>query len=131
MALQSLVAGPARAQGYAFPLIEAPGLPWVADWGPCLEAMAVEAERGEDPALRAERFHSGLAGLAAAVAQKAGFSRVCLSGGCFQNRRLLEAVKEALERAGFRVYWHQRVPCNDGGISLGQAAVQAALAGEA
>jgi hydrogenase maturation protein HypF len=131
MALEALLRQPARAKGYAFPLIEAAGLPLVADWGPCLEAMAAEAAQGLDPSLRAERFHSGLAGLAVAVAQKAGLSRVCLSGGCFQNRRLLQAVVEALERAGFRAYWHQRVPCNDGGISLGQAAVQAALAGEA
>ncbi len=131
MALEALVRHPAQAPGYGFPLLSAPGLPLVADWGPCLEQMAAEALQGVDPALRAERFHSGLAGLAVAVAQGAGLSRVCLSGGCFQNQRLLQAVKEALERAGFRAYWHQRVPCNDGGISLGQAAAQAALAGEA
>jgi len=130
MALEALVRQPARAQGYEFPLSSAPGLPLVADWGPCIEQMAAEALRGEDPALRAERFHGGLAGLAVAVAKRAGLGRVCLSGGCFQNQRLLQAVKAALEQAGFRAYWHQRVPCNDGGISLGQAAVQAALSGE-
>jgi len=131
MALEALVSRPAGARGYDFPLLAAPGLPLIADWGPCLEQMADESLRGMDPALRAERFHSGLAGLAVSVAQQAGLSRVCLSGGCFQNLRLLQAVKESLEQAGFRAYWHQRAPCNDGGISLGQAAVQAALAGEA
>jgi hydrogenase maturation protein HypF len=45
-----------------------------------------------------------------------------LTGGCFQNRRLLELAVHALRDAGFRPYWHQRVPPNDGGISLGQIA---------
>ena len=43
-----------------------------------------------------------------------------LTGGCFQNRHLTEACLQRLLDAGFRPYWHQRVPPNDGGISLGQ-----------
>ena len=54
------------------------------------------------------------------VALRVGESRVVLTGGCFQNRTLLERTVRKLTRAGFRPYWHQRVPPNDGGISLGQ-----------
>jgi hydrogenase maturation protein HypF len=43
-----------------------------------------------------------------------------LSGGCFQNRYLTERMVSHLRRAGYRPYWHQRVPPNDGGIALGQ-----------
>ena len=49
-----------------------------------------------------------------------GKRRVVLSGGCFQNRYLTERTVQRLQAAGFRPYWHQRVPPNDGGIALGQ-----------
>jgi hydrogenase maturation protein HypF len=54
------------------------------------------------------------------IAKKAGQEKVVLSGGCFQNKYLLERSVKRLEKAGFRPYWHQRIPTNDGGISLGQ-----------
>jgi hydrogenase maturation protein HypF len=54
------------------------------------------------------------------VAEEIGLERVVLTGGCFQNRVLTERTVRGLEKAGFRPYWHQRVPPNDGGISLGQ-----------
>jgi hydrogenase maturation protein HypF len=69
----------------------------------------------------ATRFHRGLVELMVAVAARAGLERVALSGGCFQNRVLLEGAIERLRAVGHRVYWHQRVPTNDGGLALGQA----------
>jgi hydrogenase maturation protein HypF len=50
-----------------------------------------------------------------------GIRQVALSGGCFQNRRLLESCLEALVAAGLQPYANQQVPANDGGLSLGQA----------
>ena len=46
-----------------------------------------------------------------------------MSGGVFQNRLLSERMKAALEKSGFKVLVHRQVPCNDGGLSLGQAVI--------
>ncbi len=62
-----------------------------------------------------------------ALAAAHGTDVVVLSGGVFQNRRLLESVWGALAAAGLRVLVPERLPVNDGGISYGQAAVAAAL----
>ena len=55
-----------------------------------------------------------------------GLEVVCLSGGVLQNRRLATALLGRLAADGFDVYINEQVPCNDGGISYGQAAVAAA-----
>ncbi len=99
---------------------------WI-DWQPAVEAILFD--RGRCPAgAVARQFHNMLAEVAVAVARQAGEERVVLTGGCFQNKVLLERTISELRAAGFRPYWHQRVPPNDGGIALGQAAVAMALA---
>ena len=57
------------------------------------------------------------------IRQLDDLSRVCLSGGTFQNLRLLGQSAEGLRQCGFEVFTHQRVPPNDGGLSLGQAVI--------
>jgi hydrogenase maturation protein HypF len=78
----------------------------------------------------AARFHNGMAALVEAgcllIRDRHGVGTVALSGGVFQNLLLLERVVGRLEAHGFRVLTHSRVPCNDGGISLGQAVIAAA-----
>jgi hydrogenase maturation protein HypF len=83
---------------------------------------------GRAPAEIAAAFHEGVALAAATACAEAGGSErtVVLSGGTFQNLRLLASCTRRLEEAGFRVLSHRRVPPNDGGISYGQAAVAAA-----
>jgi hydrogenase maturation protein HypF len=61
---------------------------------------------------------------------EAGLNRVVLSGGCFQNRRLLTGCLVSLRKAGFEVFHHRLVPTNDGGISLGQAVCAGAKNGK-
>jgi hydrogenase maturation protein HypF len=74
----------------------------------------------------AARFHETVAAAAArACAEAGGPGTVVLSGGSFQNLRLLASTRERLEQQGFRVLSHRLVPPNDGGISYGQAAVAA------
>jgi hydrogenase maturation protein HypF len=74
----------------------------------------------------AAAFHETVAAGAAAACVAAREPRtVVLSGGTFQNLRLLDSTRARLEREGFRVLTHRLVPPNDGGISYGQAAVAA------
>ena len=75
----------------------------------------------------AAAFHEGVAAAAAAACEAAVEPKlVVLSGGTFQNVRLLRSVGRRLEERGFRVLSHSQVPPNDGGISYGQAAIAAA-----
>jgi hydrogenase maturation protein HypF len=99
-----------------------------------MEAIQADLAAGTRPAEIGWRFHQTMAGLVASVCdQIAGRTRlrtVALSGGCFQNRLLLALTVPRLEQSGFRVLLHQGVPCNDGGVSLGQAVLaQFAAAG--
>ena len=55
--------------------------------------------------------------------QETGIGQVVLSGGVFQNRLLLQLTRRKLEEAGIKALTHKTVPCNDGGISLGQAVI--------
>jgi len=73
------------------------------------------------------KFHNTIAQMVRELCQKIstkmGITQVVLSGGVFQNRLLLRRVISLLGDAGFTVFTHQQVPCNDGGISLGQAVI--------
>jgi hydrogenase maturation protein HypF len=74
----------------------------------------------------AAAFHEGVAAAFSGACAEAGGDTVVLSGGCFQNLRLLASLRRRLEDEGFRVLSHRLVPPNDGGVSYGQAAVAAA-----
>ena len=79
----------------------------------------------------ARRFHSTMAALihqtCRRIRQTTGLQDVALSGGCFQNVRLLTETVERLSADGFQVLTHHKVPSNDGGLALGQVAVAAAV----
>ena len=81
------------------------------------------------PAISA-RFHNGLAQSALEICHSLrvakSINQVVLSGGVWQNIILLRRTLSLLQKDGFVVYIHHQVPTNDGGLSLGQAAVAAA-----
>lgn len=97
--------------------------PMVLDWRPVISAIIDDLNGGQDTGVISSRFHNTLSSMIVAVAGRVQVEKVVLSGGCFQNKYLLERTVMELEKEGFGVYTHQRVPTNDGGISLGQVAV--------
>jgi hydrogenase maturation protein HypF len=120
------------AYPFAIPNLAGSGLPYIeplAMW----QALLGDLYEQTPPAIIAARFHKGLARAIAMMADKVTRDgetritrRVALSGGVFQNRWLGEEVARRLEASGFEVLSQSEVPANDGGLSLGQAAVAAA-----
>jgi hydrogenase maturation protein HypF len=110
--------GPAGA--YPFPLVGEE-----LDFRPLLRAVVEDRARRKSPAAIARSFHRGIAlGVSEAVNSLAsGFDTVVLSGGVFQNEMLLADLAGSIKTAGRDVWTNRAVPPNDGGISLGQAAL--------
>jgi hydrogenase maturation protein HypF len=92
-----------------------------------LQAIQADLEARTGPAEIGWRFHWTMAEMIVSMCRQisgeTGLHTVALSGGCFQNRLLLALTVPRLTEAGFHVLFHHQVPCNDGGISLGQAAL--------
>jgi hydrogenase maturation protein HypF len=118
------------AETGAYPAAIEPGNPFGIRGGDLVRAVLEDLVAGTAPAVIAARFHHGVAALIEAACllmrERHGLDTVALSGGVFQNLLLLRAAVTRLEARGFRVLVHSRIPCNDGGISLGQAVVAGA-----
>ena len=114
---------------YEFEL--AAGTPLVLDWEAMIVGIIADMSDGITPSRISAKFHNTLVDMMVKMAVIANESSVVLSGGCFQNKFLTERAIARLRDKGFNVYWHQRVPTNDGGIALGQTvAASIALAKE-
>jgi len=124
-------------ESYEFSLISSgEGKPMTLDLRRMLVAMIADILGGVTPAsVIAARFHNTIAEAmletARAAARRTGIEIVALSGGVFCNRYLIERLIRRLNETGLRVLWNRDVPANDGGLSLGQAAIAAAAAGKA
>lgn len=125
-----------RLDGDAYPVElvepEQSGAPLAIDTRPLIRAIAADI-RHEVPAQGiASRFHAALVALIERVCSRLraahGVNAVVLGGGVFMNVLLLRETLLRLESAGFRVYRPSVIPCNDGGLSLGQLAVAGARA---
>lgn len=87
------------------------------DWKEIFYEILKEKDKGK----AVSRFINTLANICLEISENIGIQRVCLSGGVMQNNPLVSKIKELLEKEGFKVHTHQKVPPNDGGIALGQA----------
>lgn len=98
---------------------------FLLDWQPLLLAV-LQDRNSPDPAPRiAARFHRALAEAIMALTQPFPVPHVCLTGGCFQNRFLLQSTLHRLRQHHIIPHWPRKVPCNDGGIAYGQACATA------
>ncbi len=113
-----------NSYGYALEHVESA---YLIDVRKMISAIAEDVLNGRGASYISGVFHRTLAHIVLEVCQKlreeTGLNQVVLSGGVFQNRLLLGLALDLLENDGFRVYIHSRVPTNDGGLSLGQAAI--------
>ncbi|MFN8414419.1 MAG: carbamoyltransferase HypF [Anaerolineales bacterium] len=95
-----------------------------------VEALVKDVMAGISIQKISARFHNGLAESVRETVKKiskdSGIKSVVLSGGVWQNITLLRRSLSLLKNDGFEVYIHREVPTNDGGLSLGQAAIAAA-----
>lgn len=101
------------------------------DMRPMMRQIVGDLSRAIPASDIAARFHNTLVAVVAQICcdmrNRFQLTRVCLSGGCFQNIRLLRGCVAALRAEKFDVYYPMQLPANDGGISLGQAAIACEL----
>jgi hydrogenase maturation protein HypF len=113
-------------KGYAFQ-IETAGARYIIKLRELFAALTGAMKTGVPLEEMAMSFHETVARMTVDVCERiagdTGLRTAALSGGCFQNRLLLSLTVPALQEAGFQVLHHRQVPCNDGGLSLGQAAI--------
>lgn len=113
---------PAEREAYEF-AIDAETI----DPAPLVAAVVADLRAGISVPRIAARFHNGVGEMVVQVcrqmSERCGSRTVALSGGVWQNRILLRRVLELLRGSGLNAYIHHKVPTNDGGVSLGQAAV--------
>jgi hydrogenase maturation protein HypF len=95
--------------------------PWAADWRPLITAIVRDISEQKRPSEIVFGFHHALAILIANVAERIQCPQIVLSGGVFQNALLLKLSEAELTKRGFKVYFPQKFPSNDGGLALGQA----------
>jgi len=128
MWLENLAAGAGDIAPYPFPFVRGE-----LDFRPLLHSVAVDRQRGRELDEIARAFHLGVAaGIGNAILRVSARTRsdiVVCSGGVFQNELLCSELESCMAEAGLVVWTNHHVSCNDGGISLGQAALAAFASG--
>ena len=123
----------AKSAGVVLPfeILRNPDESYILDVSAAIRAIVENMFSGKSIEEIASVFHSTLAAAFAAMSfemrKLTGNNRVALSGGCFQNRVLLEGTVAELKKNSFDVYYHSQIPANDGGVSLGQAVIAGSI----
>ena len=120
MWLEHLARSSREAEAYPFPFVHGE-----LDYRPLLRAVVADRSAGREAGEIARAFHRSVGAAVAAVAREIGTHRLVASGGVFQNGLLTDFL---MAEFGERLWLNTKVPSNDGGLSLGQAALAAATA---
>jgi hydrogenase maturation protein HypF len=124
-----MASDPRTTDAYEFGLIDGDEI--VMDPAPVFHSIVRDIRRDTPLGVISARFHGAVANCIAEICSRikasAGINTVALTGGVFQNVRLLELSKRRLQHDGFTVLTHHLVPPNDGGLSLGQAVIGLSL----
>ena len=129
MALESVAADVEDCYEYDIPF--SPGQPCRFDPGLAIKGIVADVQDRVDTCVISAKFHNTIAAalleMAKRAKESAKLNTVALSGGVFCNRYLINCLIKLLEKNDFKVLFNRQVPSNDGGISLGQAAIAAKL----
>jgi len=113
-------------ESYPFHIVEDEGIK-IVRLKDLLSAVIEDLHQGISKGRISGKFHNTVARMinemCRLMAVETSITQVALSGGVFQNRLLLRKTVSLLESDGFQVFTNRQVPCNDGGISLGQAII--------
>jgi hydrogenase maturation protein HypF len=121
MELEFLTDGVNSDEKYDFDIIKDINDIFIVDWTSIIRQIINDKNKLPLNLISA-KFHNTLVNIIVTIAKLVNEKTVALSGGCFQNKYLLEKSIRTLQKEGFNVYWNREVPANDGGISLGQIA---------
>ncbi|MCG8341388.1 MAG: carbamoyltransferase HypF [Chlorobiales bacterium] len=120
-------AGGLEGKAYSWETVPADNDRWLLSVSPLIRDIVADVQGGEEISAISRNFHVTMVHLLYSIVNKAvtfsGARNVVLSGGVFQNALLFEGLVKKLEQQGYTVLTHAQVPCNDGGISLGQAVI--------
>jgi hydrogenase maturation protein HypF len=118
------IAAATTTRDYRFAVDTRPDV-WTIDAAPVVRQIVMDILGGQSPAELSAAFHAAvgtmIADVAARLARRTGIRHVALTGGVFQNALLSQHTVRGLDAVGLDVLQHRQVPCNDGGLSLGQA----------
>ncbi len=116
MGLEALV-----KNNYTPPVIPSSTTGGVWDWRPLIHTLLRRLAADVDVSYIAADFHAAISHMIRQMVTPMSPSRVLLTGGVFQNARLLQGACTQLTSAGKQPFIHRNVPPNDGGLALGQA----------
>jgi hydrogenase maturation protein HypF len=104
---------------YNLPLLKQKDL-WIIDWRPMVHQIFEDKIQSVPLKEIAFSFHHALAESIVAIAHTASIEKVLLTGGVMQNKLLADMAIHRLQQEGFKPFWHQNIPPNDGGLAVGQ-----------
>ncbi|MBN8570133.1 MAG: carbamoyltransferase HypF [Ignavibacteria bacterium] len=105
---------------YKFEIIKTDENNYIVDWRKVVVDIFNEFKKNISRKKISAKFHNALTDVIIDVSKISGIKHIALSGGCFQNKYLIERTIDKLRDEGFKVFWQSEIPTNDAGISLGQ-----------
>ena len=120
------IAGEGSDEKKLYPFGIEKGAPALIDLRPLIAGILGDALSGESPAVISARFHGTMAEvvltMVKTISNETGVKDIALSGGVFQNKLFAILCRQRLKENGFTVFMNEKIPANDGGVSLGQIA---------
>ena len=120
MDLENILSGTLTDDSYKFEIIKAGENNYIVDWRKVVLDIINDFTKNISKQNISAKFHNALTDIIIDISKISGIKQIVLSGGCFQNKYLLERSIDRLSEVGFKVFWQSEIPTNDAGISLGQ-----------